>query len=201
VTPPEPPTWASAPAAPVPEAAKPKPARPAPQEAGKGGQKHRYLQSLVKELGEQQGFRAVVEAALPDGGQVDVLLSRDGVRAAFEVSVTTPAAWEQENVRKCLAAGYERVALVLAKSPRTQSTFRATITEGLTVEERERVSFLAPEDIPDYIVGLAPAPELTETMVKGYRVKVSQKTVSPEEARVRRERLAGVIARSLDRQD
>jgi hypothetical protein len=201
VTPPEPPGWASAPATVTPEAATPKPAAPAPKEAGKGGQKHRYLQSLVKELGEQQGFRAVVEAPLPGGGQVDVLLTRESIRAAFEVSVSTPAAWEQENVRKCLAAGYERVALVLAKSPRTQGTFRAAITEGLSAEDRERVSFLAPEDLPDYIAGLAPPPEPTETMVKGYRVKVSQTTVSPEEARVRRERLAGVIARSLDRQE
>jgi hypothetical protein len=174
---------------------------PVDREPGKGGKKHRYLQSLVKELGEQQGFRAVVEAPLPDGdGQVDILLTRDGIRAAFEVSVSTPAAWEQENVRKCLAAGYERVALVLAKSPRTQGRFRDTITEGLSPEERERVSFLAPEDLPDYIAGLAPPPEPTETMVKGYRVKVSQTVVSPAEAKVRRERLAGVIARSLDRQ-
>lgn len=149
----------------------------------------------------QQGFRAAVEAPLPAGGQVDVLLTRDGMRAAFEVSVSTPAAREQENVRKCLAAGYERVALVLAKSPRTQGTFRAAITEGLSLEDRERVSFLAPEDLPDYIAGLAPPPEPTETMVKGYRVKVSQTTVSPEEAKLRRERLAGVIARSLDRKD
>ncbi|MDR6624837.1 type IV secretion system DNA-binding domain-containing protein [Caulobacter segnis] len=181
----------------VPETPTQLPPPPPPREAGKGGQKHRYLQSLVKELGEQQGFRAVVEAPLPDGGQVDVLLTRDGMRAAFEVSVSTPAAWEQENVRKCLAAGYERVALVLAKSPRTQGTFRATITEGLSAEDRERVSFLAPEDLPDYITGLAPPPEPTETMVKGYRVRVSQTTVSPEEARLRREQLAAVIARSM----
>ena len=178
------------------------PPRPAvDREPGKGGKKHRYLQSLVKELGEQQGFRATVEAPLPEGGQVDVLLARDGIRAAFEVSVSTPAAWEQENVRKCLAAGYERVALVLAKSPRTQGRFRDTITEGLSAEERERVSFLAPEDLPDYIAGLAPPPEPTESVVKGYRVKVSQTVVSPAEAKVRRDRLAGVIARSLDRQD
>lgn len=184
----------------APEAPAPRSAAQPQQEAGKGGKKHRYLQSLVKELGEQQGFRAVVEAPLAGGGQVDVLLTRDGVRAAFEVSVSTPAAWEQENVRKCLAAGYERVALVLAKSPRTQGTFRAIITEGLSADERERVSFLAPEDLPDYIAGLAPPPEPTESVVRGYKVKVSQTAVSPEEARVRRERLAGVIARSMDRQ-
>jgi len=130
---------------------------------------------------------------------VDVLLTRDAIRAAFEVSVSTPAAWEYENVRKCLAAGFEHVALVLAKSPRTQARYRDAITDGLSAEDRARVAFLAPEDLPDYIASLAPPPEPTESIVKGYRVKVSQTTVSPEEARLRREQLATVIARSMGR--
>ncbi len=55
---------------------------PIPREEGKGGQKHRYLQSLVKELAESQGMKATIEAALPDGsGLADVLLERDGIVA------------------------------------------------------------------------------------------------------------------------
>ena len=122
------------------------------------------------------------------------------MRVAFEVSVTTPATWESENVRKCLDAGVDQVAVVLAKSSRTQGRFRDTVTAGLSGEERERVSFLVPEDIPDYIAGLAPPPEPTESMVKGYRVRMSQTSVSPEEAKVRRDRIAGVIARSMERE-
>lgn len=185
----------------VPLAARP----PAPVEArelGKGGPKHRYLQSLVKELAEQQGFRATIEAPLPDGtGQVDVLLEREGVTVAVEVSVTTPVAQEQDNVRKCLAAGYARVAVVLAKSRTTAGRYRATILESLSADERERVSLLAPEDVPDFIAALSPAPAPTESMVKGYRVRVSHTAVSPDEAKERRDRLAKLVARSLQREE
>lgn len=168
------------------------------RELGKGGPKHRYLQALVKELAEQQGFRATIEAPLPDGaGQVDILLERDDLRVAIEVSVSTPVEAERENVRKCLAAGYPLVALVLAKSKATQGRYRATIIEGLEASERDRVSFLAPEEVPDYIAALAPAPAPTETVVKGYKVRVSHTSVSPDEARERRGRLAKLVARSL----
>lgn len=173
------------------------------RELGKGGPKHRYLQALVKELAETQGFRATIEAPVAGGGggQVDVLLERDGVAIAVEVSVSTPVEQERENVRKCLAAGYARVALVLAKSRTTQGRYRATILEGLGEADRERLSFLAPEEVPDFIAALAPVPASTEMVVKGYRVKVSHTAVSPDEARERRDRLARSVARSLRREE
>ena len=174
---------------------------PEAREMGKGGPKHRYLQNLVKEIAEQHGFRAVIEAPLPLGvGQIDVLLAGREVQAAIEVSVSTPADWERENIRKCLAAGFERVALVLAKTAATQARYRAAVLEGLLEDERERVVFLLPEDVPDYIASLAPMPQASENVVRGYRVRVSHASVSTEEARARREALARVIAKSLDRQ-
>jgi len=175
--------------------------RPVEQrELGKGGAKHRYLQSLVKELAEQQGFRATIEAPLAGrAGQVDVLLERNGETVAVEVSVTTPADYERQNVSKCLDAGYGRVVVVLAKTKANQARYQASITEGLSADERARVTFLAAEDIPDYLAALAPPPEDTETTVRGYKVRVSRATVSPEEAKNRRETLAKLVARSLDR--
>lgn len=180
------------------------PIRPGPslaeRELGKGGPKHRYLQSLVKELAEQQSFLATIEAPVTDGtGQVDVLLERDGVRVAIEVSVTTPADHELLNVRKCLWSGYEHVALVLAKSRANQGRHRAAILDGLSDEERPRVTILTPEEVPDYIAGLAPA-NPSETTVKGYKVRVSRTSISPDEARERRDTLARVVARSISSQ-
>jgi hypothetical protein len=177
----------------------PRPEPPAPAPQGKGGPKHRYLQSLVKELGEQYGFRAVVEAPLPSGpGQVDVLLVREGLSAAVEISVTTPAEYERENVRKCLRSGFSRVALVHAKSARSQGRYQDVVGEGLSTEERERLTFLLPEELPDYIAALAAPPAPTERVVRGYKVKVTQTSVSPEEARARREALARLLAKSLN---
>jgi hypothetical protein len=176
--------------------------RPKPPEEernlGKGGTKHRYLQALVKELAEQQGFRATIEAPLARGvGQVDVLLERKDLSIAVEVSVTTPVEAERENVRKCLAAGYDRVALVLVKSKKTQGRYREVIVDGLSADEQARVSFLAPEEIADFVGALAAPSEPTETVVKGYKVKVSRTALSPGEAKARRAQIARVVAQAM----
>lgn len=183
-----------------PEGLRPR-APPHARELGKGGPKHRYLQNLVKEIGEQHGFRGVIEAPLPMGvGQIDVLLQQGETALAIEVSVSTPADWERANIRKCLAAGYERVALVLAKTTASQARYRAAVLEGLSEEERGRLTFLLPEETPDFIAAHAPQAKPRESVVKGYRVRVSHASVSPEEAKVRRDTLARVIAGSLNRQ-
>ncbi len=174
---------------------------PQPREMGKGGPKHRYLQNLVKEIGEQHGFRGVIEAPLPMGvGQIDVLLQQGETALAIEVSVSTPAEWERENIRKCLAAGFERVALVLAKTTASQARYRAAVLDGLSEVERSRLTFLLPEETPDFIAAHAPQAQPRESVVKGYRVRVSHASVSPEEAKARRDTLARVIAGSLSRQ-
>jgi len=162
---------------------------------GKGGPKHRYLQTLVKELAEQQGFRATIEAPIV-GGQADVLLEGDAVRVAVEISVTTPVEQERQNVRKCLAAGFSQIALVLTKSERSRERYKAAIIAELSVEEQSRVSFLAPEDLPDYIASLTP-PVPAETVVRGYKVRVTHAAVAPEDARSRRDAIARIVSRSI----
>ena len=168
------------------------------RELGKGGKQHRYLQSLIKELAEQQGLKATIEAPLPtSGGQVDVLVERAGALAAIEISVTTPIEHEFENLRKCLAAGYARVAVVLAKSKTAQASYRTALRESIAEGDRERVSFLAPEELPGFIASLAPLPEPTERIVKGYRVIGSFTQISPDDARSREDAIARLIAKSL----
>jgi len=179
----------------------PQPARPQvsveARELGKGGPQHRYIQSLVKELATTQGLKATIEAAIPGGGQVDVLLEQDGAVAAVEISVSTPVEHEIENVRKCLAAGYPRVVVILAKSRATQARYETAIIDVLSEDEKKRVSFCTPEEIPEYLLSLAPKAAPKETTVRGYRVRVSQAATSAEEIRERREAVAKVIARSI----
>lgn len=170
-----------------------------PRELGKGGKKHRYLQALVKELAEARGFRATIEAPFL-GGQMDVLLEREGVRLAVEVSVSTPVQWERDNLRKVLAADFEQVVLVLAKSQATARRYREAVVEGLSEDRLARLSILHPEDLPEFFASLEGAPGETDRVVKGYRVKVSRSAVSAEDARTRREALARLVSQSLARQ-
>jgi hypothetical protein len=171
-----------------------------PPSAGKGGRQHRYLQQLVKQLAEDHGLKATVEAPLPDGsGQVDVLLERDGVLAAVEISVSTPVEWEQANLAKCLAAKYPRIAVVLAKSKKTSAKYRTAFLDSVPHDLRERVQCLNPEEIPGFIASLAP-PSVSESVIKGYRVRVTQAVGTVEDANARQAALARVIARSLTSQ-
>jgi hypothetical protein len=168
------------------------------QAPGKGGKQHRYLQSLIKGLAEDSGLKATIEAPLLSGtGQVDVAIERDGFVAAIEVSVTTPVEHEQENLRRCLQCAYSRIAVVLAKSKATLGRYRSALLSVVPEADRERVSFLTPEEIPEYLSMLAPPPERREATMRGYKVTLSQRALSPQEARDRQEQLARVIARSL----
>lgn len=167
------------------------------RELGKGGRKHRYLQTLVKELGEQHGFRGTIEAPI-DRGQVDVLLEREGMVVAFEISVTTPTEQERSNVRKCLKAGFDRVALVMVKSRESQARLKASILGRLNEDEVARVVCLTPEELPDYIAGFAlPLPH--ETLVKGYRVRVTRASTTADDAKARRAEISRLVARSFSR--
>lgn len=173
-----------------PEAVTPKP--------GKGGSKHRYLQALIKELGEQQGFKATIEAPVP-GGQVDVLLERDGVRVGFEVSVTTPAEHERANVRKCLDAGLDHIALIFVRSVRAGRHFEETLFGKLTAQERGRLALLTPEEVPDYVVAVGSSAGPMTSSVKGYKVKVNRSSTTADEALERRGLISRVVAKALAR--
>lgn len=176
------------------------PSKPLPpldeRELGKGGRQHRYLQALVRELGQQQGFRATVEAPIA-GGQIDVALERRDIRAAFEITVTTPSSQEEANIRKCLDAGFQHVALVMVKSQAVGVRFQDAVLARLTPEQAARVAFLTAEELPDYILGLAEPPAPSESIVKGYRVKVRRAATTPQEAKVRRDAITKVVARSI----
>ncbi len=130
---------------------------------------------------------------------MDVLLERDGVVAAVEISVSTPVEWEQANLAKCLAAKYPRIAVVLAKSKKTSTKYRTALLDSVPHDLRERVQCLNPEEIPAFIVSLAP-PSVSESFVKGYRVRVTQAVGTVEDANARQAALARVIARSLTSQ-
>lgn len=171
----------------------------APPEPGKGGQRHRELQAFVKDLAEQQGFKATIEAPIAQGGQVDVLLARDSVTVAVEISVTTPVEHERENIRKCLDADFSYVAVVLAKSQTTYTRYRDALLGALSEEECRRVTFMTPEELPEYIARLVPPARTEEKRVHGYTVKVTHEAGSAEEARRRREQVAKIIAQSLDK--
>lgn len=164
-----------------------------PPELGKGGAQHRYLQQLIKQLAEERGLRAVVEEAVP-GGQVDVGLHQAELSIACEISVTSTPEYEAQNLAKCLRAGFTRVWAVAPDSKRRRS-IKAKANERLGVEDASRVEFFTPEELVEALDGLV-VPEPAEKIVKGYRVKSTRKTITPAEAKERRDSIARILAQS-----
>jgi len=101
---------------------------------------------------------------------------------------------------QCLAATSGPVALVLAKTERNAKAYREAVQSGLSPEDLARLTVLLPEGIPDFLASLTAPGAQPETVVKGYRVKVSSTALSPEEAAARREQVARLVSKSLQRE-
>lgn len=175
------------------------PGRKEPVQPGRGGQQHKYLQHLFKQLAEERGFRASIEETILDGaGRVDVSLVRGTSRIACEISVTTNQDHELGNVEKCLAAGYTEVVLV-GSNERHIKSLAKFIEENLDESERGKVRYIVPEHLTEYLDALGEIPQSTEQTVRGYKVRTVQQVVDPKEAGARRQAIAQVIARSIKR--
>ena len=170
--------------------------RPAsePRELGKGGSQHRYVQHLVKGLAEDRGFRAVIEETV-EGGQIDVALYRDDLSIACEISVTSTAQYEAQNLAKCSQGRFSRVFAIAADAKRLKAIETAAKAR-LSDEEMGCIDFLTPEHVAAALDAFA-APSEEASVVRGYRVKVSRTIVGADEAKDRRSAIARVIAQSL----
>lgn len=167
---------------------------------GRGGQQHKYLQHLLKQLAEERGFRASIEETILDGaGRVDVALARGRLRIACEISVTTNHDQELGHVEKCLAAGYTEVVLVGSNERHIKALARF-IEGNLDESAQGKVRYIVPERLTEYLDSLGDAPQPKEQTVRGYKVRTVQQVVDPKEAGARRQAIAEVIARSLTKQ-
>jgi hypothetical protein len=160
---------------------------------------HRYLQSLIKRIAQDKGFRVNLEEETPTkDGRVDVGLERNGKRIACEVSVTTGEDHELSNIRKCLRAGYDTV-IMCSQERKTVDKVQRLAGKELSADELERVRFFQPDDLFFYLDEEAAREASREERVKGYKVKVEYKPTAEKEKKERREAVGQVIAQALGR--
>jgi Type IV secretion-system coupling protein DNA-binding domain len=167
-------------------------------EPGRGGRQHKYLQQLIKGMGEERGFLATIEETILDGaGRVDVSLRRDGMRVACQISITTTKDWELGGIEKCFAADYSEIALICG-SDRHLTTLSKFIEENLDEAYRGKVRYVASEAIPAFLDGLG-KPSHTEQVIRGYKVRTVKQGGDSSDAAARRRAITEVIARSIKR--
>ena len=166
--------------------------------AGRGGQRHKYLQQLVKRLAEARGWRATIEQPVLGGaGLVDVALERAEARIACEISVTSTGEHEIDNARKCLAAGFAPVILIAADR-RGLHRLKEALAQGLQSDEQDKVLALLPDEFVTFLEEQV-QPEAREDVVKGYKVKVKYRAGPHEEKNARKQAISQVILGALHR--
>ena len=118
---------------------------------------------------------------------VDVGLMRSDMKIACEVSVTTTIDHEVGNVRKCLLAGFDMVAVITA-SERRLAQIEAAVSGHFDGDQAAKVRYFTPEQMLAYIEQLPDpppseptAPDTTETMRHGWRVRRKFTSLTPEE--------------------
>jgi hypothetical protein len=141
---------------------------------------HRYLQNFIKAMAETHGYKAQLEVPTPDGaGQVDVLLEKGANTIAVEISVTTTAEWELHNIKKCLTAGYNQIA-ICTTSVTKLNQIKSRLAAALSADVQKRIITITQHDIPSLFAADKKQPQ-TETLVKGYRVKVKYEPNAPRQ--------------------
>lgn len=108
---------------------------------GRGGAEHKYVQDLVRRLGEERGFTVTIEKRIFDGhGHVDVALEREDLSIGCEISISTRASHETGNLAKCLAAGFDYAVLIT-----TKERVRKLARDMMGDAESPRMKFVTPE--------------------------------------------------------
>ncbi len=165
---------------------------------GTGGSQHRYLQSLIKRMAEEKGYRAIVEKSTSGGqGYVDICAEKGEKRIAFEISITTPGEHEVQNVKKCLTAGYDKI-VICSPDKRILKKVALLAGEGIDEADRKKVLYLQPDEIYSFLE-IESLGGSKEEKVKGYKVKVNYQPLKDADKSAKRAAVSQVIAKALQR--
>ena len=174
-----------------------------PADLGRGGAQHQSIQHKLKAAAEELGFRAVIEKPILDGqGSIDLALEKENFAIACEITVTTTTDHEFGNVKKCLRAGYTRVAVVSPRAERLRQIEEA-VKAALTASESECVGYFSPDTFITWLrsfVSSIPTPEPAlpaEHTCRGYKVRCNAAKLSEEERKAKEEIALKAIAETM----
>ncbi|HEV2693350.1 MAG TPA: type IV secretion system DNA-binding domain-containing protein [Verrucomicrobiae bacterium] len=177
-----------------------------PKDLGRGGARHTAIQDRLKTEAQKLGFRAEVEKQLAKGSNdaADLLLRRGSIEIAVEISITTGVDHEFENVKKCLASGIGRVAVV-ATGRKQLENIAASVQGGLGPEAAAKVSYNTPDEFLAELQKLAKTAEEqlpSEPMPKtdkilGFKITRNFQKQSPEAQQLNQQAIHDVTLRAM----
>lgn len=160
---------------------------------------HRYLQSIIKRIGENYGFVATLEKQVFGGvGKVDVAFENEYLKIACEIAVTNTVDYELQNIQKCLASGFDKVA-VISTDTKHLASIRRKVESIISTEQLSKVHFLEPDNFHLFLESLSIQQEQREKKVKGYTVNIGFKKQSEAETQTRKQTIFEVITNLIRR--
>lgn len=166
-----------------------------------GNSQHQYLQNLVKRIAEKKGFRATIEKQVFGGiGRIDVALENDTQKIACEISVTTPADYELQNIQKCLTSGYAPV-VVMSADEKHLMEIRGKAEGNLSQADLAKIVFLKPEAFATFLDSIAQNSEITEHKIKGYKVNIGYAEPPESDQKVRAVRIKEMLLNIFKRRN
>jgi len=162
---------------------------------GRGGQQHKLLQQLARQMGEERGFKVTLEENILGGaGRVDAALVRGESRIAIEVAITSTPQQVAASVGRALAAGFAHV-VVLTRGKSVlgaELPFAGVVGAG----DRDKVHQLTLEELGRFLDRL-PGGNGAPYPLSGYSVAVSHETPAGGGPADRRRTLARLVGAAL----
>jgi hypothetical protein len=150
----------------------------------------KYLRHFVAQLAVTRGFRVRLEQASVTEASIDAVLEKGALSIGVGITVATDINCELAKLRESVTCACSRVAWIA-----TEKRCREAIARGLSeLCAPVPVEVLAPEEYPAF---LERCDDAIVPTIDGRSVLVRHTPTSPEEARLRREAIAKVLARSL----
>ena len=136
---------------------------------------HRYLQTFIKRIAEQRGFKARIEEVV-ENGRIDVALIKDSIKIACEIAVSNSVDYEVKNIIKCLNTGYSLVC-VISKNEKHLEKIKEKAEDE--IKNQSEIRFFNPDQITDFLDSFTKSEEKEVKRIRGYRVKVNYRAVDP----------------------
>jgi hypothetical protein len=179
------------------------------KELGRGLALHKSIQKRLKQEAQKLGFLADSEKQLAKGSNeaADVVLElrQTGLAIAVEIAISPNINHEFENVQKCLAAGFSRVA-VIATGRKLLDDIAVAVKSGLGSEAAGKVNYHTPDEFLVELKNLAKAAAMTpmEPTAKtvsrlGFQVTRNFPKLSPEEQRLSQQSIHEVALKAMQR--
>lgn len=164
---------------------------------------HRYLQTLLKRIGEDNGFISTIEKEVFGGvGKIDVALENDFYRVACEIAITNTTDYEIQNIQKCLSSGFDRVAVISPKKAHL-ANIRKKAEAILTDDQISKLFFLEPESFHLFLESLSSSETVgisRASKIKGYKVVSTFKEISPADAALKKKVILDILSPAIRRE-